>query len=73
MTDATEVAVTRAFVGVSYLLGARGAELAARDRLHPIARQMAGLLESAERLTRARATASAVLAVSRDLDERRVG
>jgi len=73
MTTPAEVALARAFVGVSYLLGARGTDLFARIPLEPVAERLARSLEASERQVRAREAASAVLTVSRDLDARRVG
>jgi len=64
--------VARAFVGVSFLMGARGSELLAREALDAAGARLAARLETADRRVRARAVADAIVEVCRDLDGRRV-
>jgi hypothetical protein len=73
MSEPSATALTRAFVGVGYVVGARGPELLARGGLHEGARRLAAELESADRTTKAKVLAGAVLEVCRELDRRRVG
>jgi hypothetical protein len=72
MTDPSQVALARAFVGVSYLLGARGSELVARQPVDAAGTRLANELGSQDPAVRARVVAHAVLDVGRDLDRRRV-
>ncbi len=72
MSDASQEALTRAFVGVSYLLGARAGELRGRRPVHVVAERLTTALADRDQLVRARAVAGALLAVSRDLDRRRI-
>jgi len=71
-TDQTTRALARAFVGVSFLMGARDSELVAREALDAEGARLVARLATTDRAVRARAVADAVLEVCRDLDGRRV-